>query len=82
MKNDPMLEGHHMKAARTLKARLQVLEERFGETSAQRQLELYCRCIDGDQQAVQEFELLITSGKAIPFLANLPLIFRSSCRWE
>ena len=66
-----------MKAARTLKGRLQVLEERFGETSAQRQLELYSRSIDGDQDAVEEFERIIASGKAIPLLANLLQIFRS-----
>ena len=55
-----------MKAARTLKARLQVPEKRFSETGAQRQLGLYSRCIDGDAQSVEEFERLITSGKAIP----------------
>ena len=66
-----------MKAARRLVARLRVLEERFGEISAQRQLELYSRCIDGDQTAVEEFEQIIASGKAIPLLANLLEIFRA-----
>jgi hypothetical protein len=66
-----------MKTARALKVRLEILEERFGDISGERQVEMYSRCVRGDRQAVQYFERIIASGKAVPLLANLFELFRA-----
>ena len=61
----------------SLRSRLNNLERRFGETSGSRQLDLFCRCVAGDQQGLAEFELLHTTGKSVGLLWQLYQAIRS-----
>jgi len=56
---------------RSLNARLEALEQHFNQTSAARQLELLYRGVGGDQQALDEFERICATGKALGLLADM-----------
>ncbi len=62
---------------KSLKRRLRALDQRFSQTSAAWQLELLCRGIGGDPQALDEFALIAASGRAIPLLEEMFHQFRA-----
>jgi hypothetical protein len=63
---------------KSLRSRLERLEQQFGETSAARQLSLLTSAIyDGDAAAAFTLEGLRASGKGVPIFLNLWDLYRN-----
>jgi hypothetical protein len=57
----------------SLSRRLEILEQRFSQSSGAYQLSLLYRCISGDEAAGREFEALVAAGKSVGLLHELYL---------